>query len=190
VVQVLIPLNIILKSLCVALRPLPIMPAMIVYDLTRQVGKERGGAGFVGRIQHGPNCARGERRERLFEAAGRAASNDDLRPFGLTGKAAVEALEDHGLIANKNSVPYDTASPMVTSGLRLGSPSSTSRGFDAEAFRTVGGMILTILKGLRDGDLDSARASAALALQVSAALERRGSTATCPTRRRRRGETN
>jgi len=84
----------------------------------------------------------------------------DLRPFGLTGKAAVEALEDHGLIANKNSVPYDTASPMVTSGLRLGSPSSTSRGFDAEAFRTVGGMILTILKGLRDGDLDSAAVKA------------------------------
>jgi len=64
------------------------------------------------------------------------------------------------LIANKNSVPYDTASPMVTSGLRLGSPSSTSRGFDAEAFRTVGGMILTILKGLRDGDLDSAAVKA------------------------------
>lgn len=84
----------------------------------------------------------------------------DLRPFGLTGKAAVEALEDHGLIANKNSVPYDTASPMVTSGLRLGSPSSTSRGFDPEAFRTVGGMILTILKGLRDGDLDSAAVKA------------------------------
>jgi len=84
----------------------------------------------------------------------------DLRPFGLTGKAAVEALEDHGLIANKNAVPYDTASPMVTSGLRLGSPSSTSRGFDAEAFRTVGGMILTILKGLRDGDLDSAAVKA------------------------------
>ncbi len=79
----------------------------------------------------------------------------DLRPFGVTGKQAVEALEAHHLIANKNSVPFDTASPMITSGLRLGSPSSTSRGFDAEAFRTVGGLILSILRGVRDGRPDS-----------------------------------
>ncbi|EKY29960.1 glycine hydroxymethyltransferase [Brevundimonas diminuta 470-4] len=79
----------------------------------------------------------------------------DLRPFGVTGKQAVEALEAHHLIANKNSVPFDTASPMITSGLRLGSPSSTSRGFDAEAFRTVGGLILSILRGVRDERPDS-----------------------------------
>ncbi|MCO8019159.1 serine hydroxymethyltransferase [Brevundimonas diminuta] len=79
----------------------------------------------------------------------------DLRPFGVTGKQAVEALEAHHLIANKNSVPFDTASPMITSGLRLGSPSSTSRGFDAEAFRTVGGLILSILRGVRGERPDS-----------------------------------
>jgi len=79
----------------------------------------------------------------------------DLRPIGVTGKQAVEALEAHHLIANKNSVPFDTASPMITSGLRLGSPSSTSRGFDAEAFRTVGGLILSILRGVRDERPDS-----------------------------------
>ena len=87
----------------------------------------------------------------------------DLRPFGLTGKQAVEALEAHRLIANKNSVPYDTASPMITSGLRLGSPSSTSRGFDAAAFRTVGGLILSILRGVRDGRPDSSEIRAQVA---------------------------
>lgn len=87
----------------------------------------------------------------------------DLRPFGVTGKQAVEALEAHHLIANKNSVPFDTASPMITSGLRLGSPSSTSRGFDAAAFRTVGGLILSILRGVRDGRSDSSEIRAQVA---------------------------
>ena len=87
----------------------------------------------------------------------------DLRPFGVTGKQAVEALEVHHLIANKNSVPFDAASPMITSGLRLGSPSSTSRGFDAAAFRTVGGLILSILRGVRDGRSDSSEIRAQVA---------------------------
>ena len=87
----------------------------------------------------------------------------DLRPFGVTGKQAVEALEAHHLIGNKNSVPFDTASPMITSGLRLGSPSSTSRGFDAAAFRTVGGLILSILRGVRDGRSDSSEIRAQVA---------------------------
>ncbi|MGX1691113.1 serine hydroxymethyltransferase [Brevundimonas naejangsanensis] len=87
----------------------------------------------------------------------------DLRPFGVTGKQAVEALEAHHLIANKNSVPFDTASPMITSGLRLGSPSSTSRGFDAAAFRTVGGLILSILRGVRDGRSESSEIRAQVA---------------------------
>jgi len=87
----------------------------------------------------------------------------DLRPFGVTGKQAVEALEAHHLIANKNSVPFDTASPMITSGLRLGSPSSTSRGFDAAAFRNVGGLILSILRGVRDGRSDSSEIRAQVA---------------------------
>ena len=87
----------------------------------------------------------------------------DLRPFGVTGKQAVEALEAHHLIANKNSVPFDTASPMITSGLRLGSPSSTSRGFDAAAFRTVGGLILSILRGVRGERSDSSEIRAQVA---------------------------
>ncbi len=75
----------------------------------------------------------------------------DLRPFGLTGKAAVEELERYGLTANKNAVPFDPLPPTVTSGIRLGTPAATSRGFDEAAFREVGELILKVLHALRTG---------------------------------------
>jgi len=75
----------------------------------------------------------------------------DLRPFGVTGKAAVEALERFGLTANKNAVPFDPLPPTVTSGIRLGTPAATSRGFDEAAFREVGALILEVLGTLRAG---------------------------------------
>jgi len=75
----------------------------------------------------------------------------DLRPFGVTGKAAVEALERFGLTANKNAVPFDPLPPTVTSGIRLGTPAATSRGFDEAAFREVGALILEVLGALRAG---------------------------------------
>ncbi|HAE48693.1 MAG TPA: serine hydroxymethyltransferase, partial [Tistrella mobilis] len=85
----------------------------------------------------------------------------DLRPFALTGKAAVEAMEEVGLTANKNAVPFDTATPMVTSGIRLGSPACTTRGFGPAEFETVGRLILQVLGALRDnGGLDAATAAA------------------------------
>jgi len=80
----------------------------------------------------------------------------DLRPFGITGKAAVEELERFYLTADKNAVPFDTLSPMVTSGIRLGTPAGTTRGFDQAAFREVGGLILDVLEGLRGGTTDEA----------------------------------
>ncbi|MBA4792706.1 MAG: serine hydroxymethyltransferase [Phenylobacterium sp.] len=75
----------------------------------------------------------------------------DLQPFGVTGKAAVEALERFGLTANKNAVPFDPLPPTVTSGIRLGTPAATSRGFDEAAFREVGALILEVLGALRAG---------------------------------------
>jgi len=75
----------------------------------------------------------------------------DLRPFGVTGKAAVEALERFGLTANKNAVPFDPLPPTVTSGIRLGTPAATSRGFDEAAFHEVGALILEVLGALRAG---------------------------------------
>lgn len=73
----------------------------------------------------------------------------DLDPFGITGKAAVEELERFGLTANKNAVPFDTRPPMVTSGIRFGTPAGASRGFNADDFRRIGELIIDVLQGLR-----------------------------------------
>ena len=72
----------------------------------------------------------------------------DLRKQGLTGKAAEASLGRAHITCNKNGVPFDTASPMVTSGIRLGSPAATSRGFGTEEFKQVGALIATCLLGL------------------------------------------
>ena len=77
----------------------------------------------------------------------------DLRPKGVTGKAAEIALGRAHITCNKNGVPFDTASPMVTSGLRLGTPAATSRGFGVAEFKRVGELIIEVLDGLtRSGD--------------------------------------
>lgn len=72
----------------------------------------------------------------------------DLRPMNLTGKDAEEALGRAAITCNKNGIPFDPAPPMVTSGIRLGTPAGTSRGFGTVEFQAVGEMILTVLKGL------------------------------------------
>jgi glycine hydroxymethyltransferase len=73
----------------------------------------------------------------------------DLRSKSLTGKAAEAALSRAHITCNKNGVPFDPQKPMVTSGIRLGSPACTSRGFGAAEFREVGVMIADVLDGLR-----------------------------------------
>lgn len=81
----------------------------------------------------------------------------DLRPKDLTGRDAEKALERVGLTCNKNGVPFDTASPMVTSGIRLGSPAGTTRGFGVTEFEFIGEKIIEVLDGLvksADGDKD------------------------------------
>jgi glycine hydroxymethyltransferase len=72
----------------------------------------------------------------------------DLRPRRVTGKTAEATLEAAHMTANKNAIPYDPEKPTVTSGIRLGSPAATSRGFGAEEFRQVGLMINEVLEGL------------------------------------------
>jgi len=72
----------------------------------------------------------------------------DLRPKGLTGKAAELALGRAHLTCNKNGIPFDPEKPMVTSGIRLGSPACTSRGFGIDEFNQVGDMIIEVLDGL------------------------------------------
>src|SRR5699024_5637587 len=70
----------------------------------------------------------------------------DLRNKGLTGKIAEQALEKANITLNKNMVPFDTESPFVTSGIRIGSPAMTTRGFDEEAFKTVANLIDRVLQ--------------------------------------------
>ncbi|MBO43095.1 MAG: serine hydroxymethyltransferase [Rhodospirillaceae bacterium] len=72
----------------------------------------------------------------------------DLRPKSLTGNIAERALERSGLTCNKNGIPFDPEKPMVTSGIRLGTPAGTTRGFGQAEFRLVGELIVEVLDGL------------------------------------------
>jgi glycine hydroxymethyltransferase len=86
----------------------------------------------------------------------------DLRPRRTTGKAAEASLERAHITANKNAIPFDPEKPAITSGIRLGTPAATTRGFGAAEFREVGGMIDEVLEGLaisNDGSNAVAEAS-------------------------------
>ena len=72
----------------------------------------------------------------------------DLRPKGIKGNMADKALERAGITCNKNGIPFDTEKPMITSGIRIGTPAATSRGFGTEEFRKVGHLISDIIDGL------------------------------------------
>ena len=72
----------------------------------------------------------------------------DLRPKNLTGEAAERSLENAGITCNKNGVPFDPQSPFVTSGIRLGTPAGTSRGFREKEFKIIGNYIGDVLDGL------------------------------------------
>ena len=72
----------------------------------------------------------------------------DLRPKKLTGKAAEIALGRANITCNKNGVPFDPEKPTITSGIRLGSPVGTTRGFGIAEFQEIGGMIIEVLDGL------------------------------------------
>ncbi len=73
----------------------------------------------------------------------------DLRPKGITGKAAEAALSRHRITCNKNGIPFDPEKPMITSGIRLGSPAGTTRGFGAAEFEEIGHLIGGVLESLR-----------------------------------------
>lgn len=72
----------------------------------------------------------------------------DLRPKGLKGNQVEQALERAGITCNKNGIPFDEEKPMITSGIRLGTPAGTSRGFGREEFKLIGEWIGDVLDGL------------------------------------------
>jgi glycine hydroxymethyltransferase len=97
----------------------------------------------------------------------------DLRPKHVTGKAAEASLERARITTNKNAIPFDPAKPAVTSGVRLGSPAATTRGFGAAEFREVGLMIAEVVDALgRSNDGSNEAAEAAVAARVQALCAR------------------
>ena len=74
----------------------------------------------------------------------------DLRNKGLTGKLAEKVLDDIGITANKNAVPFDTESPFITSGLRFGTPAATTRGFKETEFEKIVDIIQLVLSNHAD----------------------------------------
>jgi glycine hydroxymethyltransferase len=97
----------------------------------------------------------------------------DLRPKDVTGKAAEAALGRAGITCNKNSIPFDPASPFVTSGIRLGSPAATTRGFGQEEFVLVGQLILRVLDGLSaNGEEGNADVEKAVEAEVISLTDR------------------
>src|SRR5512144_1534022 len=82
----------------------------------------------------------------------------DLRPLGLTGKDADESLEHAGITCNKNGVPFDPLPPVKTSGIRVGSPAGTTRGFGVAEFRDIADMVADVLDGLARNGLENNRA--------------------------------
>jgi glycine hydroxymethyltransferase len=93
----------------------------------------------------------------------------DLRPKRVTGKAAEASLERARITTNKNAIPFDPEKPAVTSGIRLGSPAATTRGFGVTEFREVGLMINEVLDGLsrsNDGANDAAEAAVGARVQA------------------------
>jgi len=97
----------------------------------------------------------------------------DLRPKQLTGKAAEAALGRASITCNKNGVPFDTASPFVTSGIRLGSPAATSRGFGGAEFHEIANLIAETLDGLaKNGEEGNASVEAAVKERALALTQR------------------
>jgi glycine hydroxymethyltransferase len=91
----------------------------------------------------------------------------DLTPLGITGRDADEALERAAITCNKNGIPNDPLPPMKTSGIRVGSPAGTTRGFGVVEFREIGHMISDVLEGLRQkGEHGDAAVEAEVRLRV------------------------
>ena len=96
----------------------------------------------------------------------------DVRPKRATGKSAEQSLERALITCNKNGIPFDPEKPMVTSGIRLGSPACTTRGFGPAEFQHVADLICEVLDGLQKSNGDNSAVEAAVAAKVEALTAR------------------
>ncbi len=92
----------------------------------------------------------------------------DLRPKGVKGNAAEQSLERAGMTCNKNGVPFDPEKFTITSGVRVGSPAGTTRGFGVAEFREIGALMAEVLDGLAAGGDDNKAAEEAVVGRVEA----------------------
>ena len=90
----------------------------------------------------------------------------DLRPKGLKGNTAEVALERAGITCNKNGIPFDTEKPTITSGVRLGTPAGTTRGFGVAEFQQIGELIGDVLDAMVDNPEGNAEVEAAVRAKV------------------------
>ena len=81
----------------------------------------------------------------------------DLRSFKVTGKDAQASLGRANITCNKNGIPFDTESPFITSGIRLGTPACTTRGFKEEEFKLIADLIYKVIKGLSENKSDNSK---------------------------------
>ena len=81
----------------------------------------------------------------------------DLRPFNVKGNLAAESLSKANITCNKNGIPFDSESPMITSGIRLGSQAATTRGFGLNEFKLIGELITKTIKGLSENPNDNSK---------------------------------
>ena len=81
----------------------------------------------------------------------------DLRSFNVTGKDAEASLGRANITCNKNGIPFDTQSPMITSGIRLGTPACTTRGFGAKEFKSIADLIHRVVGGLAKNKEDNSK---------------------------------
>jgi len=98
----------------------------------------------------------------------------DLRPKNATGKRAEQALGRAYITCNKNGIPFDPEKPFVTSGVRLGTPAGTTRGFKEAEFEQIGKLIVEVLDGLMvaNSDEGNAEVEAAVRAKVEALTAR------------------
>ncbi len=92
----------------------------------------------------------------------------DLRPKRVTGKAAEQSLERALITCNKNGIPFDPEKPMVTSGVRVGSPAGTTRGFGPAEFRLIADLMVEVIDGLSKSNGDNTATETAVAAKVEA----------------------
>ena len=90
----------------------------------------------------------------------------DLRPFNVKGNVAAESLSRSNITCNKNGIPFDTESPMITSGIRLGTQAVTTRGFGANEINKVGDLITKTIKGLSENPNDNSKIESEVRAEV------------------------